>query len=64
MAIEGIIVEKDINAGIEFLIKGASKNNAYCYFYLSMLHDEGIIVEKNPRLQFTYLKRAAEEGFV
>ena len=45
-------------------MKGAAKNNAYCLYYLSMLYNEGILVEKNPRLEFVYLKRAAEEGFV
>lgn len=64
MAIEGIMVEKDVDLGIELLVKGAAKNNAYCFYYLSMLHNEGILVEKNPRLEFIYLRRSAEEGFV
>ena len=29
-----------------------------------MLYNEGVYVEQNPRLEFLYLKRAAEEGFV
>ena len=39
-------------------------NNAYCFYYLAMLYNEGKHVEKNPKLEFLYLKRAAEEGFV
>ena len=39
MAIEGIYVEKNVDVGIEYLVKGASKNNAYCFYYLSMLYN-------------------------
>jgi TPR repeat protein len=52
MAVEGILAKKDVETGLRLLYKGAAKNNAYCFFYLSMLHHEGIIVDKNPRLEF------------
>jgi len=52
MAIEGVLAKKDVETGIELMVKGAAKNNAYCYYYLSMLYNEGTIVEKNPRLEF------------
>ncbi len=64
MAIEDSYPEKNTELGIEYLIRGAAYNNAYCFYYLSMLHNEGILVEKDPKLEFLYLKRAAEEGFV
>mmetsp|Transcript_4771 Transcript_4771/g.7202 ORF Transcript_4771/g.7202 Transcript_4771/m.7202 type:complete len:193 (-) Transcript_4771:33-611(-) len=64
MYLEGILVTQDIERGIEHLISGAAYNNAYCYYYLSMLYHEGEHVPKNPRLEFLYLKRSAEEGFV
>jgi len=43
---------------------GAAKNNAYCYFELSRLYGEGELVDRDERLATTYLRRAAEEGFV
>ena len=64
MALEGIHLKQDADLGIEYLIRGAAYNNAYCFYYLSMLYNEGTYVEKNPKLEFLYLKRAAEEGFV
>lgn len=63
MAIEGVLVERDVEAGLEFLVKGAAKNNAYCYYYLAMLHSEGTFVEKNERLEYLYVERAAKQGF-
>lgn len=47
MHIEGIYVEKsqkNIEQGLEYLYDGAAKNNAYCFYYLAMLHAEGEIV--------------------
>jgi TPR repeat protein len=48
-------------------IRGAAKNNAYCFFELSRLYQEGVPEigqEPNTKLQYLYLKRSAEEGFV
>lgn len=64
MHIEGIYAVKNIEKGIEYLNRGAAMHNAYCFFYLSMIYHEGIHVEKDPVLEFHYLKRGAEEGFV
>ena len=65
MAIEGIYPsERDVDLGMDYLIQGAAHNNAYCYYYLSMLYHEGKLIEKDLKLAFLYLKRAAEEGFV
>ena len=64
MHLEGIYVTKDFNKAIDCYIRGAAKNNAYCYFELSRIHGEGEVIERNPKLQFLYLKRSAEEGFV
>ncbi len=57
-------MKKDTDMAVELYIKGAAKNNAYCYFELSRLYHEGEVVEKDKGLEFLYLKRAAEEGFV
>lgn len=62
--LEGIHVKKNAEKAIDCYIKGAAKNNAYCYFELSRIYGEGEHVEHDPRLQFLYLKRSAEEGFV
>lgn len=64
MYLEGIYVRLDAEKALECYIKGAAKNNAYCYFELSRIYGEGTILERNPRLQYLYLKRSAEEGFV
>lgn len=66
MHLEGIfpIAKKDPERALDLYIKGASKNNAYCYFELSRMYGEGEIVAKDEKLQFLYLKRAANEGFV
>ena len=61
---EGIYATKDGEAAVDCYISGAAKNNAYCFYKLSILHGEGRIVEKDPYLEFRYLKRSAEEGFV
>jgi TPR repeat protein len=52
---------------MDFYTRGAAKNNAYCFFELSRLYEEGsgdIDLKPNVLLHFLYLKRAAEEGFV
>jgi hypothetical protein len=41
MTIEGLFVERDIELGLEYLYRGASKYNPYCYYYLAMLYNEG-----------------------
>jgi TPR repeat protein len=64
MNLEGVVAKKDVDGGVENFIKGAAKNNAYCYYYLSMLHHEGQLIQRNPKLEFLYLKRAAKEGYV
>ena len=48
MAIEGIYPKKNVELGLDYLIRGAAKNNAYCYYYLSMLYNEGKLIEKDP----------------
>lgn len=64
MYLDGIYVERDVERGLEYLYRGAAKNNAYCFYYLAMLHAEGELVEKSKELEFHYMKRSAEEGFV
>jgi TPR repeat protein len=66
MYLEGIFVKKDHVKALDCYIKGAAKNNAYCYFELSRIYGEGgeSGEERNEKLQFLYLKRSAEEGFV
>jgi TPR repeat protein len=66
MHLEGLhpVPRKDPDTALDYYIKGAARNNAYCYFELSRIYGEGEIVPKNEKLQFTYLKRAANEGFV
>lgn len=63
MSIEGKLVERDVEFGLECLYNGAAKNHAYCYYYLALLYNEGVHVPKNAHLEFKYVKRAAEEGF-
>lgn len=66
--LEGIYVPQDLDKAISFYIKGAAKNNSFCFFELSRVYAEGIEgsrdYQKDPQLQFLYLKRSAEEGFV
>ncbi len=66
MHLEGLypVKKRDPERALDYYIKGAARNNAYCYFELSRIYGEGEIVPKDERLQFTYLKRAACEGFV
>ena len=65
MNLEGLypIRQKDPQTALDY-IKGAARNNAYCYFELSRIYGEGDIVKRDEKLQFTYLKRSACEGFV
>ena len=62
--LEGIYVKTDSERAIDHYIKGAAKNNAFCFFELSRIYREGLLVEKDTYLEALYLKRAAEEGFV
>lgn len=68
--LEGRFVPKDAIAAHLYFIEGAARNNAYCYFELSRIYsgeDETInLIDDKPSksLQFLYLKRSAEEGFV
>jgi TPR repeat protein len=52
MHLEGLhpVTKPDPEAALDFYIKGAAKNNAYCYFELSRLYGEGEIVRKDERL--------------
>ena len=61
---EGIFLKADPDKAIDCYIRGAAKNNAFCFFELSRLHREGEFVEKDLYLEALYLRRAAEEGFV
>lgn len=61
---EGTYVQHDPDIALDHYIRGAAKNNAFCYFELSRIYGEGIIAPRNPALSFLYLKHAAEEGFV
>ena len=61
---EGSFVQYNTEKALDCYIRGAAKNNAFCFFELSRIYSEGEVVEKNPALQFLYLKRAAEEGYV
>jgi len=63
MHLEGIYVRKDHEKALDYFIKGAARDNAFCFFELSRLYSEGTIVAKNEKLSFEYMKRSAEEGF-
>ena len=45
MYLEGIYVKKDNEEALNCYIKGAAKNNAYCFFELSRIYGEGEIVD-------------------
>ena len=69
--LEGKYVAKDPETALTFFIEGAARNNAYCYYELSRIYgSEDNIIDEMPderpskSLQFLYLKRSAEEGFV
>ena len=63
--LEGVYVERDVERGIDFYVRGAAKNNAFCFFELSRIYSgESSEEERDRYLEFTYLKRSAEEGFV
>ena len=61
---EGIYIKKNTEKALDHYIKGAAQNNAFCFFELARIYAEGEIESKNPGLEFLYLKRSAEEGFV
>ena len=61
---DGTWVTQDPDRAIECYVKGAAKNNAYCFFELSRHYREGVIVEQSNYLAGKYLKGAAENGFV
>jgi TPR repeat protein len=61
---EGHFVEKDPHKALDQYIRGAAKNNAFCFYELARLHADEQYFRKNPQLEFLYLKRAAEEGYV
>jgi len=61
---EGHWVPKDPELAIEYHVRGAAKNNAYCFYELSRIYGEGEVVERDNYLKALYLKRAAEEGLV
>ena len=50
--LEGLhpVNKKDPEKAIDLYTKGASKNNAYCYFELSRIYGEGEFVPKDERL--------------
>lgn len=62
--LEGIFVTQNADKAVDFYIKGAAKNNAFCFFELSRLYREGEVVERDTYLEALYLRRSAEEGFV
>ena len=62
--LEGVYVDKDVEKGIDFYVRGAAKNNAFCFFELSRIYSGQDGIDKDRYLEFSYLKRAAEEGFV
>ncbi len=44
---EGIYIDHDPDIALNHYIRGAAKNNAFCFFELSRIYSEGIIVKKN-----------------
>ena len=62
--LDGRWTKKDPERAIEYLIKGAAKNEAYCFYELSRQYHAGEHVEKDHSLAALYMKRAAEEGMV
>ena len=48
--LEGVFVEPDHEAALRYYVKGAAKNNAFCFFELSRIHSEGVLVEKDSYL--------------
>jgi hypothetical protein len=51
MHLEGLKpAKKDPERALDFYIKGAARNNAYCYFELSRIYGEGEIVPRDERL--------------
>ena len=62
--LEGTYVKPNVELAVENYVRGAAKNNAFCYFELSRLYAQDEVFDKDPYLQGLYLKRSAEEGFV
>lgn len=60
---EGTYVKQNPEKALDYYIRGAALNNAFCYFELSRIYNEGVIDGKDEQLEFLYLKRSAEEGF-
>lgn len=50
MYLEGIYVKKDPSTALDYYIRGAAKNNAYCYFELSRIYGEGELVPQDKKL--------------
>ena len=51
MHLEGLKpARRDPELALDYYIKGAARNNAYCYFELSRIYGEGEIVPKDLRL--------------
>lgn len=44
---EGIYIDHDPDIALDHYIRGAAKNNAFCFFELSRIYSEGIIATKN-----------------
>ena len=61
---DGIYINKDIDKAVDWYVEGASNNNAYWYFQLSIMYLQGKGVRQSDYLHFKYLKRAAEEGYI
>ena len=61
---EGAMVKQDPQRAIDHYVKGAAKNNAWCYFALHDIYSRDEFVPYNEQLSFLYLKRSAEEGYV
>ena len=62
--LEGVFVKPDADKAIDYYVRGAAKNNAFCFFELHRIHREGELVEADSYLSALYLKRSAEEGLV
>lgn len=52
MFMEGLypVKGKDPVKAMQLYIKGAAKNNAFCYFELARIYGEGVIVPKDEKL--------------
>ena len=52
MHLEGLypVKGRDPERALDYYVKGAARNNAYCYFELSRIYGEGEIVKKDEKL--------------